>query len=578
MTGGEILIDALKKEGVDVMFGYPGGVVIPIFDVLYRTKEINLILTRHEQAATHAADGYARATGRVGVCLVTSGPGATNTITGIATAKLDSVPIVVISGQVKTNVIGTDAFQEADVLGITRSICKHNYLVRTIEELPSVMKEAFHIAKSGRPGPVSVDLPVDITNASLKTYAYPKTVNLPGYRPTVEGNPRQIEKLAAAMAAAQRPLLYTGGGIISAEASAELARLMNKTQIPVVVTMMGLGSVPPDNPLFLGMPGMHGRVAANYAIMECDLLVGIGVRFDDRVTGDVTTFARNAQIAHVDVDPAEIGKNVKVHIPIVGDAKHVLAALTAAIPARKKDDWNRKCEGWQKQYPLRYKQEKNGEIHPQYVVDRLSALAAKDAIITTEVGQNQMWAAIHFNHRGPRCFLSSGGLGTMGFGFPAAMGAAMAYPNRQVIDIAGDGSLQMNIQELTTCALNRIPVKIVLLNNEYLGMVRQWQEFFWSGNYSKTCLKQGPRCPRQCRGPGNHCPTAYLPDFVKVAEANGVRGLRAKKPAEVDRVLKEGLKEKGPVLMEFMVKKTENVYPMVPAGKSIDDILTGEKE
>jgi acetolactate synthase-1/2/3 large subunit len=576
MTGGEILIDALKKEGVDILFGYPGGVVIPIFDVLYKSKGIELILTRHEQGATHAADGYARATGKVGVALVTSGPGATNTITGIATAKLDSIPIVVISGQVRRAVIGTDAFQEADVLGITRSICKHNYLVNDVAELPKIVKEAFFIAKSGRPGPVSIDLPVDVTNSTLKNYTYPRNVELPGFKPTIKGNPRQIDKLVKAIAQAKKPLLYTGGGIISSSATQELYKFLRRSNIPVVITLMGLGSVPTTEKLFLGMPGMHGRVAANYGLMNCDLLIAIGTRFDDRVTGNLETFAKNARIAHVDIDPAEIGKNVKTHIPIVGDAKSVLAELNIKVKPRKPNAWNKKVTKWKKDYPLKYKQNKTADIHPQYVVERVSALADPDAIIATEVGQNQMWGALFYNHKKPRHFLSSGGLGTMGYGFPAAMGAAVAFPKRQVIDIAGDGSLQMNIQELTTCALNRIPVKIVLLNNSYLGMVRQWQEFFWEGNYSKTCLRQGPDCPKHCKGPIKDCPHAYLPNFVKVAEANGVKGLRTEKPAEVDKVLRAGLKYRGPVLMEFMVKKTENVYPMVPAGQSIDNIIMGE--
>ncbi len=577
MTGGEILIESLKKEGVDIIFGYPGGVVIPIFDVLYRTKGIDLILTRHEQGATHAAEGYARATGKVGVVLVTSGPGATNTITGIANAKLDSTPIVVISGQVKSPTIGTDAFQEADVLGITRSICKHNYLVRRIEDLPRIIKESFHIARTGRPGPVSIDLPVDITNSSMENYVYPKDVDLPGYHPTIRGNPRQIEKLAHAITHAKRPLLYTGGGIISSGASPELKKMLEKTNIPIVVTLMGMGSVPVTDKRFLGMPGMHGMVAANYAIQHCDLLIGVGVRFDDRVVGNVATFAKNAQIAHIDVDPAEIGKNVNAQLPIVGDAKHVLEELIKLIPARKEDSWNDKVYAWRKEYPLFYKQEKNGPIHPQYVVERLSEIANDDAIICTEVGQNQMWATLFYKHRKPRCFISSGGLGTMGYGFPAAMGAAVGCPGRQVIDIAGDGSLQMNIQELTTCSLNSIPVKIVLLNNGYLGMVRQWQEFFWNSNYSKTCMRQDKSCPRLCRGPGKHCTKPYIPDFVKMAEACGVLGIRTDKTSQVDSLIKQGLKHNGPVLMEFFVKETENVYPMVPGGKSIDEIIIGDK-
>ncbi len=577
MTGAEVLVDSLKKEGVDIMFGYPGGVVIPIFDVLHRTKGLDLILTRHEQGATHAADGYARATGKVGVCLVTSGPGATNTITGIATAMLDSTPIVVISGQVGTDVIGTDAFQETDMSGLTRSICKHSYLVQEVEELPRIIKEAFYIARSGRPGPVSVDLPLDVVNAEIKNYSYPKSVDLPGYKPIVKGNPRQIEKLARAIKKAKKPLLYTGGGVISSGAGEELKALLEKTNIPIVITLMGLGSVPSDHRLFLGMPGMHGRVAANYALMECDLLIAIGVRFDDRVTGKLETFAKKAQIAHVDIDPAEIGKRVKADIPVVGDVKSVITDLLTKLDSRGLDEWNRKTEGWKKKFKLKYSQHGNGEILPQYIVDRINHHVDSNTIIVTDVGQHQMWAALYYKHNEPRSFLSSGGLGTMGFGLPAAMGAATAFPERTIVNIAGDGSIQMNIQELATCAINRIPVKIAVLNNSYLGMVRQWQEFFWNGNYAKTCLRQSPDCPEICNGHQKDCAMSYWPDLVKVAEANGLKGLRATRPSEVDSVLEEGLKAEGPVLMEFMVKKLENVYPMVPAGKSIDEILSGEE-
>jgi len=577
MTGAEIFIDLLKKEGVDIMFGYPGGVVIPIFDVLYRTKEINFILTRHEQGATHAADGYARATGKVGVCLVTSGPGATNTITGIATAKLDSIPIVVISGQVRTDIIGTDAFQEADMSGLTRSICKHSYLVQKIEDLPRIIKEAFYIARSGRPGPVSVDLPVDVLNATLKNYSYPKTFDLPGYKPILKGNHRQIEKLAQAIKEAKKPLLYAGGGIISSGASNELAKLLEKTNIPIVITLMGLGSVPADHRLFLGMPGMHGRVAANYALTECDLLIAIGARFDDRVTGNLKTFAKNAKVAHVDIDSAEVGKNVKTDIPVVGDAKSVITDLLSKVKPRESNEWNRKTEEWKRKYKLKYDQQENGEILPQYVVEHISNLVDSNTIVVTDVGQHQMWSALFYDHKKPRSFLSSGGLGTMGYGLPAAMGAAIACPERTVVNIAGDGGIQMNIQELATCAINKIPVKIAVLNNSYLGMVRQWQELFWKGKYSKTCLKQNPDCSENCRGPSHNCPYIYRPDLVKVAEANGIKGLRAAKPSEVDPVLKEGLKTEGPVLMEFMVKALENVYPMVPAGKSLNEIILGEE-
>ncbi len=577
MNGAEVLIDALKKEGVDLMFGYPGGAVIPIFDVLYREDKMKFILTRHEQGATHAADGYARATGKVGVCLVTSGPGATNTITGIVTAKLDSVPIIVISGQVRTDYIGSDAFQETDMTGLTRSVCKHNYLVQKVDELPRIIKEAFHIARSGRPGPVSIDFPVDVSNAKVKSYSYPETVDLPGYKPTLNGNPRQVQKLARSINRAKKPLLYTGGGIISSDASKELQKLLQKTNIPIVVTLMGLGSVPYDNRLFLGMPGMHGTHAANYALMECDLLIAVGARFDDRITGNKHTFAKNAKIAHIDIDPSEIGKNVKTDIPIVGDAKNLLSDLLAEVNPRKPDGWNNTTEEWKKKYPLKYIQPEDGEILPQYVIDRISQIADSDTIIVTDVGQHQMWSALFYQHKKPRSFLSSGGLGTMGYGLPAAMGAAMAFPDRMVVSISGDGSIQMNIQELATCAINKIPVKIAVLNNSYLGMVRQWQDLFWEKRYSSTCLKRGPDCPKDCRGPRKECPQLYLPDFVKVAEANGLKGLRAVKPTEVDSVLEEGLKVEGPALMEFMVRKVENVYPMVPAGKSINEILSGEE-
>lgn len=577
MTGAEILIDALKHEGVDIMFGYPGGVVIPIFDVLYRNQGINLILTRHEQGATHAADGYARASGKVGVCLVTSGPGATNTITGIATAKMDSVPIIVISGQVQTKIIGTDAFQETDMAGLTRSICKHSYLVQKIGELPKIIKESFYIARSGRPGPVSIDIPVDVARATLKNYIYPKRIDLPGYKPISEGNMRQIGRLSQAIRKAKKPVILAGGGIVSSEASAELAAFLEKTKIPIVTTLMGLGCVPANHRLFLGMAGMHGRIAANYALQECDLLIALGARFDDRITGDKKAFACQAVIAHVDIDPAEIGKNVRTRIPVVGDVKNVLTHLLKKVRPRESNEWNRKTEVWKKKYPLRYKQKENGEILPQYVVDRINLFSDEETLIVTDVGQHQMWAALYYHHKKPRSFLSSGGLGTMGYGLPASMGAAMACPGRKVICLSGDGSIQMNIQELATCSINKIPVKIAVLNNSYLGMVRQWQDIFWNGNYSKTCLKQGPECPTQCRGPqsGNPCNQIYRPDLVKIAEANGIKGLRASKPSEVDSVLKEGLSSEGPVLMEFMVRPVENVFPMVPAGQPINKILNG---
>lgn len=578
MNGSEIIIDALKHEGVDTLFGYPGGVVIPIFDALYREDELKVVLNRHEQAAVHAADGYSRSTGRVGVALVTSGPGATNAITGIATAKLDSVPIVVISGQVKNDYIGTDGFQEVDMSGMTRTISKHNYLVSDINDLPRVMKEAFYIARTGRPGPVSIDIPVDVSSAELKNYKYPSEVQLPGYKPTVEGNPKQIKKLATAIQNAEKPLFYTGGGIVASSAEEILLKVVEKTNIPFVTTLMGLGTAGTDHPLYLGMPGMHGRYAANHAMMQCDLLIAVGVRFDDRVTGDLSKFAPLASIAHIDIDPAEIGKNIHTEIPVVGDAKHVLEELEEVLKPRPANGWCKITSQWRKDTALKYKHYEEGEAAPQYIIERISELSKDDAIIVTDVGQQQMFSALYYNHQKPRCFISSGGLGTMGFGLPAALGAAMANPGRQVIAISGDGGFQMNMQELATCALNGIPVKAIILNNQYLGMVRQWQEMFWDKNYSKVCLKQTPECPKQCKGPNKNCPSKYLPDFVKTAEASGVKGLRAETVKEVDAVLKEGLAYNGPVVMEFMVRKEENVYPMVPGGKAIDEMIMGEDE
>jgi acetolactate synthase-1/2/3 large subunit len=576
MNGAQILIDGLRKEGVDTIFGYPGGVVIPIFDVLYANQDIRFLLTRHEQGATHAADGYARSTGKIGVCLVTSGPGATNTITGIATAKMDSSPIVVISGQVTSGNIGTDAFQETDMLGLTRSICKHNYLVKDVADLPRIIKEAFYIARTGRPGPVSIDIPVDVSNAKLKNYTYPEAVNLPGYKPLIKGNAAQIKKLAEAIAHAQKPLLYTGGGVVSSNASEELLQLIAKTHIPIVVTLMGLGTVPYNHPYFLGMPGMHGRVAANKALVECDLLIGIGVRFDDRITGPRQTFATNTTVAHIDIDPSEIGKNIRTTIPIVGDAKFILHELVEKVKPRTKSSWNERTEFWKEKYPLTYTESGNGSVNPQYVIERLNQFADPNSIVVTDVGQNQMWAAQYCHYRYPRTFLSSGGLGTMGFGLPAAMGAALGNPKTQVVCIAGDGGIQMNIQELATCSINRIPVKILVLNNSYLGMVRQWQDLFWDKKYSRVCLRQTPDCPPECRGPKDDCPGGYLPDLVRVAEANGMRGYRAAGKAEVDKVLKKGLAEKGPVLMEFFINREENVYPMVSSGKPLSEIMMGD--
>ncbi|MCK4530501.1 MAG: biosynthetic-type acetolactate synthase large subunit [Candidatus Marinimicrobia bacterium] len=579
MNGSQIVIDALKQEGVDTLFGYPGGVVIPIFDELFKEKELNVILNRHEQASVHAADGYARSTGKVGVALVTSGPGATNAITGIATAKLDSVPIVVISGQVKNDFIGTDGFQEVDMSGMTRTISKHNYLVNDIADLPRTMKEAFYIAQTGRPGPVSIDIPVDVLLAVMKHYSYPEQVELPGYKPTIKGNPKQISKLAETIQHAEKPLFYTGGGIVASGAEKELLTLIEKTNIPFVTTLMGLGTSTADHPLFLGMPGMHGRYAANHAMMQCDLMIAVGVRFDDRVTGNLSRFAPNATIAHIDIDPAEIGKNIHTEIPVVGDAKYILKELNKILNPRSANGWCKTVTAWRDKTPLTYSQKPGEDLAPQHVIERISELSKDNAIIVTDVGQHQMFAALYYQHKSPRCFLSSGGLGTMGYGLPAAMGASLAHPKRQVIGIIGDGGFQMNIQELATCAINNIPVKAIILNNQYLGMVRQWQDLFWNKRYSKVCLKQTPNCPPNCQGPNPDCPEVYRPDFVKVAEANGVKGLRASSVEELDTVLKEGFAHPGPVVIECIVRKEENVYPMVPGGKPIDEILLGpEKE
>jgi acetolactate synthase I/II/III large subunit len=571
-TGAQITIDALIQEQVKVVFGYPGGVVIPIFDVLYDTKELTFILTRHEQAAAHAADGYARATGKVGVCLATSGPGATNLVTGIATAYLDSIPMVAITGQVASPLLGTDAFQEADVVGISRPITKHNFLVKTIEELPTMMKQAFHIARTGRPGPVLIDIPVDVSRALHENYSYPDTVAIRSYRPNVIGHMRQIKKAASAINEAEKPVIYAGGGIIHSGAHAELLHLAEKTNIPVTTTLMGLGGFPGTHRLFMGMPGMHGSKAANYALQECDLIVSIGARFDDRVTGHVEKFAPKASIIHMDIDPAAISKIIKVDIPVVGDAKNILASLNALVKERKPDSWNDQVNEWKGEQLFSFTDSKK-EIKPQAVIRKLYEITGGDAFIATEVGQHQMWAAQYYLFNSPRHFLTSGGLGTMGYGMPAAMGAAMADPGKPVIDIAGDGSIQMNIQELATLSINRIPVKIIILNNEYLGMVRQWQDLFYDKRYSSTCLRGGRLC-KKCIGL-DKCEKAYIPDFVALAESYAIPGFRATSPDQVEQTLRDGLAVDGPALMEFIVSPEENVFPMVPAGRPIDEIMEG---
>ncbi len=560
LTGSKILLESLIQEGVDTIFGYPGGTVINIYDDLMGSS-IKHVLTRHEQAAVHAADGYARATGKVGVAIATSGPGATNTITGIATAYMDSIPLVVITGQVPTALIGNDAFQEADLIGITRPITKHNYLVKDVNDLARIIKQAFYIARTGRPGPVVVDLPKDVQIATAK-FAYPDTVELRGYKPTFSGNVRMVEKAVKMMLSAKKPVLYVGGGATLTDAHGELLELAETLQAPVTTTLMGMASFPTRHPLSLGMLGMHGTYYANMAVTNSDLLIALGARFDDRVTGKISTFAPHAKIIHVDVDPTSIKKNVRVDLPIVGDLRDVLQKMNKKLAEHKDETalakealraWQEEIAAWRSEQPMKYKSSKT-EIKPQFVIEKLRELSDDDAIITTEVGQHQMWTAQFFEFTQPRTFLTSGGLGTMGYGLPAALGAQAAFPDRQVIDISGDGSFQMNSQELATLVQYRLPVKIVILNNNFLGMVRQWQQLFFDKRYSETCME--------------------LPiDFIKLAEAYGASGLRASKPEEVEKVIKQALAIPGPVIMEFKVSREENVMPMVPAGAGLNEMV-----
>jgi len=557
LTGAQILMTILKEEGVDTIFGFPGGAVIDLYDELIRS-DLRHILVRHEQGAVHAADGYARASGKVGVCLVTSGPGATNTVTGIATAYMDSIPLVIITGQVPTQLIGNDAFQEVDIVGITRPCTKHNYLVNHVEDLPKILKEAFHIARSGRPGPVLVDIPKNIGVA--KTDYQPITeVKIKSYNPTYLPNTKQLKKALNLLKAAQRPLIFSGGGVILSKASDELADLAHRLQIPVTSSLMGLGAFPGSDPLWLGMLGMHGTYRANMAVSQCDLMIAVGVRFDDRVTGKTDCFASGARIIHIDIDPTSIRKNIPVTVPVVGDCRNSLTELNRMIVEEgiqpdetTRREWLDQIVFWRDEHKLAYEQKET--IKPQFVIEKLYELTRGEAIVTTEVGQNQMWAAQFYHFDRPQRFITSGGLGTMGFGLPAAIGAQVAFPEKTVVDIAGDGSIQMNIQEMATAVQYHLPVKVVILNNRCLGMVRQWQELFYDKRYAHTILE-------------------HAPDFVKLAEAFGARGLRASRPEEVEATLAEGLETKGPVIMEFVVASEECVYPMVPAGKAITDML-----
>ena len=562
ITGAQAIMKCLKEQNVKVIFGFPGGAVIDLYDEILRNEELTHVLVRHEQAAVHAADAYARVIGDVGVALVTSGPGATNTVTGIASAYLDSIPMVVFTGQVPTALIGNDAFQEVDIVGITRPCTKHNYLVKDPNELVATIREAFHIARTGRPGPVLIDLPKDVVAAKIN-FPEEKPIKMRTYRPTYEPHPGQIEKACQAMLAAKKPVLYIGGGVIAANAHEEVTELARKLSIPVTMTLMGLGGFPGTDPLSMGMLGMHGTYYANMAVANCDLLIAVGARFDDRVTGRVDAFAPEAEIIHVDIDPSSISKNVEVDIPIVADCRHAVAAMNSWFnrakefspdkSAKKLEPWLEKIRGWKSKHPLGYVEETD-IIKPQFVVQKLHELTGGDAIITTEVGQNQMWAAQFYHFNKPRAFMTSGGLGVMGYGFPAAIGAQMAAPDRVVIDIAGDGSIQMNIQEMATARQYRCPVKIAILNNNYLGMVRQWQELFYDKRYSSTTLD-------------------VAPDFVALAQAYGAVGLRATKPSEVEPVIREALATDNLVIMDFVISREEGVYPMVPAGKATTEML-----
>jgi len=548
LSGAKAVLKSLEHEHVDTIFGIPGGVIIPIYDELYQQEAITHYLMRHEQAAAHAADGYARATGKVGVCMATSGPGATNLVTGIATAYMDSVPMVALTGQVTTDLIGNDAFQEADITGITQPVTKHNYLIREASEIPQTIKEAFHIASTGRPGPVLVDIPKDVQTA-ITRFDFPKKVHLPGYQPTYEGHAGQIKRAAKAISEAHRPVIYVGGGAKISGASEEVRALAEAILAPVTMTLMGMGVLPAEHPLSLGMLGMHGTRYANYAVTESDLIIAIGARFDDRVTGKIASFAPNAKIIHIDIDPAEIGKNVRVDVPIVGDVKRVLQKLMPMLKQTRTEEWMEKVHMWKREYPLEF--EETG-LKPQFVVREISRLCP-DAVVCTEVGQHQMWAAQYFSHRHPRNFISSGGLGTMGYGFPASIGAKIGRPDETVFDLAGDGSFTMNCQELATAVAYDVQVKVAIFNNGYLGMVRQWQELFYDRRYSATKLSEI--------------------NFVKLADAFGAHGIRVDSPNEVEPAIKEALSVPKPVIIDFRVEPEECVFPMVPAGAALNEII-----
>ncbi|MBI4395817.1 MAG: biosynthetic-type acetolactate synthase large subunit [Elusimicrobia bacterium] len=570
MTGAQIVVECLKRENVKQVFGIPGGCLLPIFDAFYDSS-VRVILTRHEQGAAHMADAFSRASGQVGVCLATSGPGATNLVTGLATAYMDSIPVVAITGQVRTDVIGSDAFQEADATGCTRSVTKHNYLVKDVRDLVRVIREAFYIARSGRPGPVHIDIPVDVQKTKAE-FQWVEDVKIRSYRPIGAAPKEQVQKAAELFQKAKKPLLYAGGGVILSGAAELLKELAEKTGTPVASTLMANGAFPFDHPLYAGPLGMHGKYASNMAIQKCDLLISCGARFDDRVTGNLSTFSPNSKKIHFDIDPACIDKNVTVDAPVIGDLKMALAEFIKILPKNSHPEWLKELDEWERKHPLSYKLDEGSFVKPQFVIQKLHEITKGDAVVATGVGQHQMWAMQWYPCRSPRQFITSGGLGTMGFGFPAALGAKLARPDKTVVCIDGDGSLQMTMTEMATAMLEKINVVVIVINNYYLGMVRQWQELFYKERYSGTALTaaSGKAAKDQEADPAK---LAYTPDFVKWAEAYGAKGLRITKNDQVESALREALKSPVPVLLEVIVHPEEKVFPMIPAGAGVDDII-----